>query len=401
MRMSGDRQRDQDWALGVQPEAGEPEEARPQRDVAARGRTWRVLAVAVPALVLVAAVAMQDLTAALAVAGLCVVVVGFLALVSSSPSAAGVRSRRGAVAVLAVGGAGMFLGGTAFGAPAVQGQPGGPAMALVAPASKAPATKSAATKPLALTALAALPVKGQAPMTGYQRTDEFGSAWFDVDRNGCDTRNDVLRRDLTDRRETRCKVLAGVLHDPYTGKTIDFVRGERTSSAVQIDHIVPLAAAWRTGAQRLTQAQRAALANDPVNLYAVDGPTNTQKSDGDAATWLPKRKAFRCTYIAHQVAVKRTYGLWVTKAERAAMSRVLQTCPDQRLPAATAAAKASATPKATSSPKASSSAASASGTVTAGAFCSPAGATGRTEAGRAEVCRTSGTDDRLRWRSAA
>lgn len=378
-----------------------------RRDGAGSSRrpAWRVLAVAVPALVLVVAVGMQDLTAALAVAGLCVVVVGFLALVSGSPSAGGLRSRRGAVAVLAVGGAGMFLGGTAFGAPAVPGVSGTAAMSLVAPAATTPTPTA---RPLALTALAALTVKGSAPMTGYQRTGDFGAAWLDVDRNGCDTRNDVLRRDLTDRRETRCTVLAGVLHDPYTGRTIDFVRGERTSSAVQIDHVVPLADAWRTGAQRLTQAQRVALANDPVNLYAVDGPTNTQKSDGDAATWLPKRKAFRCTYIAHQVAVKRAYGLWVTKAERAAMARVLQRCPDQRLPVATAAAsgsaaKASASPKASSTPRpaGSSSAAGTGPVVTPGAFCSPAGATGRASSGRAEVCRTGGADDRLRWRSAA
>ncbi len=380
-----------------------------RRRRAARSRAWRTAAVAVPALVLVAAVAVQDLTAALAVAGLCVVVVGFLALVSGSPAATGVRSRRGAVAVLAVGGAGMFLGGTAFGAPVVDGAAGGAAMTLVSPVRTPSPSASAA--PLATTALAALPVKGASPMTGYQRTEDFGPAWSDVDRNGCDTRNDVLRRDLTARRETRCKVFAGTLQDPYTGKTIRFVRGERTSSAVQIDHVVPLADAWRTGAQRLTQAQRVALANDPVNLYAVDGPTNTRKSDGDAATWLPKRKAFRCTYVAHQVAVKRAYGLWVVKAERAAIARVLTACPQQRLPriaavaAVAAASRPAATPTTTarpgsSAPATASAAPSSAGTVTAGAFCSPAGATGRTAAGRAEVCRTSTTDDRLRWRSA-
>jgi hypothetical protein len=189
----------------------------------------------------------------------------------------------------------------------------------------------------ALALLATLPVKGKAPLTGYARTADFGTAWLDVDRNGCDTRNDVLRRDLTATTGTGCRVLTGDLRDPYTGRPIAFVRGVRTSTAVQIDHVVALANAWRTGAQKLSQAQRIDLANDPVNLFAVDGPTNEAKSDGDAATWLPPVKSFRCTYIAHQVAVKVAYGLWVTPAERAAMQRVLSACPAIRAPASTTA----------------------------------------------------------------
>jgi hypothetical protein len=250
-------------------------------------------------------------------------------------------------------------------------------------AAAAPASKPDA--PLASAALAELPVKGRAPMTGYQRTAEFGKAWLDVDDNGCDTRDDVLRRDLEHPAPAGCKVRRGVLHDPYTGKVIRFVRGQGTSEAVQIDHVVPLADAWRTGAQRLTRAQRVALANDPVNLFAVDGPTNTRKSDGDAATWLPPRKAFRCTYVAHQVAVKRAYGLWVTKAERAAIARVLDRCPGQRLPSATAGTSQGATPAPSVHP---------------GALCSPRGATGRTAAGTAMVCRSTAADARTRWRAA-
>ncbi len=182
--------------------------------------------------------------------------------------------------------------------------------------------------------LAALPVKGRAPKTGYSR-DLFGQAWSDdvaVDggHNGCDTRNDILRRDLTGitvKPGTHgCTVLTGVLEDPYTGTRIAFTRGRDTSSAVQIDHLVALSDAWQKGARQLSPEQRRDLANDPLNLQAVDGPANARKSDGDAATWLPPNKAYRCTYVSRQVEVKARYGLWVTAAERDAIARVLDTC---------------------------------------------------------------------------
>jgi hypothetical protein len=186
-----------------------------------------------------------------------------------------------------------------------------------------------------VTTLATLVVKGRAPKTGYERA-LFGQAWADVDRNGCDTRNDILRRDLTaytlKAGTNGCLVLKGTLRDPYTAVSIAFVRGPGTSTQVQIDHVVALSDAWQKGAQRWSGAQRTAFANDPLNLLAVDGPTNERKSDGDAATWLPPRKAFRCAYVARQVAVKHKYGVWVTPAERDAMVRVLQTCPAQGLP---------------------------------------------------------------------
>ncbi len=175
--------------------------------------------------------------------------------------------------------------------------------------------------------LAALPVKGKAPATGYDREARFGTAWLDVDHNGCDTRNDVLARDLTDvERQGPCTVLRGTLVSPYTGDRVDFVRGNTTSTLVQIDHVVALENAWRTGAQQLSQEQREALANDPANLFAVDGHSNAQKRSGDAATWLPADTAFRCTYVEHQIAVKTTYRLWVAPAEHDAMERVLARC---------------------------------------------------------------------------
>lgn len=182
----------------------------------------------------------------------------------------------------------------------------------------------------ALELLATLPIKGRAPKTGYDRVGEFGRAWLDTDKNGCDTRNDVLARDLAViDRPGGCRVLTGLLIDPYTGKAIDFVRGQGTSQAVQIDHVVALSNAWQTGAQALSYEQRVALANDPLNLLAVDGRSNQQKSDGDAATWLPPNKAFRCEFVARQVSVKAAHALWVTPPEHAAIERVLEGCPGQ------------------------------------------------------------------------
>ena len=180
-------------------------------------------------------------------------------------------------------------------------------------------------------ALAGLPVKGKAPKTGYSRT-QFGDGW--AIKAGCDMRNIILHRDLTDVAVgDGCKVQSGTLNDPYTGTMIAFKRGADTSDDVQIDHVVALSNAWQTGAQQLTAAERQALANDPLELLAAEGKANQQKSDADAATWLPAHKPFRCQYVARQVAVKQKYKLWVTKAEYDAIARVLAVCPGQPLPA--------------------------------------------------------------------
>jgi hypothetical protein len=290
------------------------------------------------------------------------------------------------------------------------------------------------TDSTALALLATLPVKGKAPKTGYLRTAVFGTAWLDVDRNGCDTRNDILARDLKAVvRSGPCKVLSGVFAEPYTGNTIDFVRGNNTSTLVQIDHVVALSNAWQTGARQLTQAQRISLANDPLNLLAADGRANAQKGDGDAATWLPSAKAFRCTYIARQISVKATYGLWVAPAERDAMARVLSACPDERAvtsafapapppvvaapdpdpivvapvpvpvvaapaPAPPAPAPAAPAPAPAAPAPAPAARAPAPNTVHPGAFCAPSGATGVTSAGTGMVCgTTANSPDRARW----
>ena len=184
-----------------------------------------------------------------------------------------------------------------------------------------------ATDTTALALLGTIEVKGKAPKTGYDRSGRFGSAWLDVDRNGCDTRNDILARDLTSiQKSGTCRVMTGNLTSPFTGTDVAFVRGNDTSALVQIDHVVALSNAWQTGAQQLTQAQRISFANDPLNLLAVDGRSNAQKGDGDTATWLPTNKPFRCGYVARQVSVKATYGLWITQAEHDAMARVLGSC---------------------------------------------------------------------------
>ncbi|TLM86579.1 HNH endonuclease [Pseudarthrobacter sp. NamE2] len=181
----------------------------------------------------------------------------------------------------------------------------------------------------ALVQLEGIPVKGRAPKTGYTR-DEFGPAWADTDHNGCDTRNDILARDLANETfkpgTNNCVVAEGTLADKYTGTTINFVRGQDTSSDVQIDHIVPLSDAWQKGAQQLTADRRKEFANDPLNLMAADGPTNSAKGDKDAATWLPPNRAFRCEYVARQTAVKAKYQLWVTRAERDAIAGILTGC---------------------------------------------------------------------------
>ena len=183
----------------------------------------------------------------------------------------------------------------------------------------------------ALTALNKLEVKGRAAKTDYTRS-QFPH-WSDPDRNGCDARNDTLKRDLTDitfKVGTRdCKVIAGQLLDPFSGKVIIF---SPTKVVIDIDHVVALSNAWQTGAAYFDKNVRTQIANDPLNLLAVDAKLNRQKGDGDAATWLPPNKAFRCEYVARQVAVKTKYRLWVTEPEKVAITKILSSCVGQKLP---------------------------------------------------------------------
>jgi hypothetical protein len=203
-------------------------------------------------------------------------------------------------------------------------QTNAPASAPSAPSSQpVPVTAGSAAAQLAT-----LRVAGRAQMTGYDRA-RFGQAWLDADRNGCDTRNDVLRRDLQrvvlKPGTNKCVVLSGVLADPYTGKQIEFVRGDGFS--VDIDHVVALGNAWVSGAWKQDIRTRAALANDPLNLLAVDAGANRSKGESNAASWLPPDKSFRCEYVARQIAVKAKYQLAVTPPERSQMARQLGRCP--------------------------------------------------------------------------
>ena len=262
-----------------------------------------------------------------------------VALISGGVAVAGTGAGETSVAELATSSATPFPTTTPTPTPITTPGPEFTEEAPVDPATVSAPTEDAsvvvidtsATDTTAITLLATIPVKGKAAKTGYERTGMFGSAWIDVDRNGCDTRNDILARDLTTiTKSGTCRVMTGNLVSPFTATSIAFVRGQNTSAFVQIDHVVALSNAWQTGAQQLTQAQRVSLANDPVNLLAVDGRSNAQKGDGDTATWLPSNKAFRCGYVARQVSVKATYGLWVTQAEHDAMTRILSSCTDEQ-----------------------------------------------------------------------
>ena len=194
----------------------------------------------------------------------------------------------------------------------------------------APPSASPASSSPALVALSLLPVKGRAPMTGYDRA-RFGQAWLDADRNGCDTRNDILGEHLqvVTLEGNGCVVATGSYEDPYTGSRIDYWQGH--GALIDVDHVVSLGNAWATGASGWQIRKRAAFANDPLNLLPTDAGTNRQKGDGDAATWLPPNRSYRCEYVSRQVAVKAKYDLWVTAPEKAAIRRVLAPCDGQAL----------------------------------------------------------------------
>lgn len=184
----------------------------------------------------------------------------------------------------------------------------------------------------ALEAVSTLTVRQTDSVSGYDR-DLFQWNKFDEDGDGCDTRNDILARDLDNiSKQNKCVVLSGILDDPYTGDRIDFQRGQSTSSKVQIDHIVALSDAWNSGASHWNESELRAFGNDPYNLAAVDGTANTQKSNSSADEWLPANAAARCLYVATQVGVKEHYALTVTQTEAQKMREVLGSCPTQSIP---------------------------------------------------------------------
>ncbi|MBT1620576.1 DUF1524 domain-containing protein [Curtobacterium flaccumfaciens pv. poinsettiae] len=207
------------------------------------------------------------------------------------------------------------------------------ASGIVPPSTAGPFTSSTvATTPAAeaLRDLRALPVSDAYVPARYDR-DAFGPAWADTDHNGCDTRNDVLRRDLTavvvKPGTNGCVVLSGTLHDPYTGRTIAFHRGPTSSLAVQVDHRFPLSLAWRHGAASWTPEQREAFANDQAtNLVAVDGPANEEKSDSGPAEWMPANTGDACNYAASFVTVATKWHLSIATDDKHALDRTLTGC---------------------------------------------------------------------------
>lgn len=275
----------------------------------------------------------------------------------------------------------------------------------------------------ALALVGTLKVQGRGAMTGYTRA-LFGPAWTDTDRNGCDQRNDTLRRDLQTvslkAGTNGCTVMTGTLTDPYTATTAPFTRTTSTVSPVQIDHVVALADAWVKGAAGWPQAERTSFANDTLNLVAVSASVNAAKGAGDAATWLPPAKAYRCSYVARQVAVKAKYQLAVTGAERAAVVAVLTTCVTTRVPTVAVPAlggfplyaaptpapaptpstkptpRPAPRPTRTSTPQAP----APIRVVSPGAFCSPEGDLGHTKKGTLMRCSMKAGDNRARWRAA-
>jgi hypothetical protein len=202
----------------------------------------------------------------------------------------------------------------------------------IAPAKPRPAGPAAALRQL--DALRAIPARAHRP--GYQRgcgsgqACSFGPAWTDDTsapggHNGCDTRDDILRGQLTHvayRPGSRCVVSAGVLHDPYTGRTIRFAKPH--ASAVQIDHLVPLALAWDLGANTWPQAQRTAFANDEhLVLLAVSGAANDAKGDSGPGEWIPPNRAYRASYAERFIAVLAHYRLAVTAPDKTALTHAL------------------------------------------------------------------------------
>ncbi|CAN1536759.1 Domain of unknown function DUF1524 [Mycobacteriaceae bacterium] len=205
-----------------------------------------------------------------------------------------------------------------------------PSSALPTPAPTAPGDP--ARFDTAREQLKRLEVRGWDRTSDFKRS-QFGKAWSDdvnveFGHNGCNTRDDILRRDLKNLvvRPRTCYAQTGTLVDPYTGETIAFTRGPDTSNAVEIDHVVALADAWYKGARSWDPQRRLDFANDPRNLLAVSPKANFDKAFRDAASWLPPNEAFRCDFVARQIEVKTAYGLWLAAKEKKAMEAVLKRC---------------------------------------------------------------------------
>ncbi|NUT37694.1 MAG: HNH endonuclease [Hamadaea sp.] len=200
------------------------------------------------------------------------------------------------------------------------------------PSATAAPTGGVVSPDAATALLAKLPRAAQSHWDTYTRESFGDPLWTDDTaapggRNGCDTRDDVLRRDLTGARlgdRNPCVVLSGVLHDPYTGKLLPYDRSR--ASEIEIDHVVAVAAAWRSGAWAWTQQRRQEFANDIDNLMAADKTTNQDKRSQTPDNWKPPRRESWCGYARRYVTAKTRYALSVTPTEAKALGEMLATC---------------------------------------------------------------------------
>lgn len=260
------------------------------------------------------------------------------------------RRRRGLIAVLAV----LLVGAVAVvllwqersssrisgpsptwraGEPTLSGSPAAPSPGALSPGALSPGAPAPPSRyDLARQQLKQLQVRGWDRTSDFQRY-QFGEAWSDdvnveFGHNGCNTRDDILRRDLKNLvvRPFTCFAQSGTLVDPYTATTIAFTRGPQSSNSIEIDHVVSLADAWYKGARAWDPQRRLDFANDPRNLLAVSPQANFDKAFRDAASWLPPNQAFRCDFVARQIDVKTAYGLWLSAKEKKAMADLLARC---------------------------------------------------------------------------
>lgn len=243
--------------------------------------------------------------------------------------------RRYLLTVFVIAAVGGVLGGEALinAARAIADRPAAPADAHSSSGSTTPAAPQAASAADAHQLLAQLDITRRRDVPGYER-DLFGDRWADIDGNGCDQRDDVLLRDaVADTVITRvadgCEhdVIAGTWVDPYTGRTLVFtdLKDSAQAQAIQIDHVVPIAEAWRSGAHAWDEDRRVEFANTLDGLLAVDGPTNAAKGDDDPAAWRP-RQDYQCAYATRWITTKHQWDLKVDRPEASALTDMLATC---------------------------------------------------------------------------
>jgi len=211
-------------------------------------------------------------------------------------------------------------------APSVPATAARPAPTATSSAPPRPGSTPTAAQGALVAMIDALPVSSSTPPAKYVRAD-FGAAWADTDRNGCDTRNDVLARDLLDAQtkpDTRgCVVTSGVLHDPYTGTTLTWTKA---GGGIDIDHVVPLEQAWAAGAWTWTTERREQFANDLPELQATVSSTNRAKGDSPIQTWTPPDPTYLCTYTTRWVQTKTTWQLTVTQDEKTRLLHLATNC---------------------------------------------------------------------------